>query len=543
MKKNRLFNILKFSTLTLFTLAAVFPTVIKAEDTDPDAIKIVEYRACTDPDDKTDPGWTESEISAGLTIGASSNCFLARGSSYKLTALYKEGTLNDTKPTAALRLNVNLLSPAQDRLDIVNKKLVTDDTTCKKTTNYFGNEEGIYAGIGQILKVVDETRELKGGKYYVTTNDQYFTSLAMSQFISEKLNKSGYTLKGESVSEPEFKTRYNELEEGYIRATTAVPAQINNKTIKTFKMQYMIDDNEKDYLYKSSFITFKDAMLLDKYASNKGQVELFNFTLKNKDTGELYDDYVYAAIQNNKSTGDYDLVYQFGICDSLDFQVKEYANCKALKGKKLPAGNYELVVSVNDAITYSKVKTIYSCTSSSSTTGYTPIVLSNGNYSTAKNSIKYDLTSEFTVESNPTPVVPDDKPIEKIGTIKVSVVDKNKKLLTGVKFQICEDRDCNSIKNTATSTNESYIAPNIPFGKYYIVVTEVPKGYVVPTTVEVAELSASNTVAEKTIVIEATTNVPDTLSNISKLFLICGIVGIIAGTYLVYSNAKKQEEV
>ena len=140
-------------------------------------------------------------------------------------------------------------------------------------------------------------------------------------------------------------------------------------------------------------------------------------------------------------------------------------------------------------------------------------------------------------------MVPDDKPIEKIGTIKVSVVDKKQNLLTGVKFQICEDRDCNSIKNTATSTNESYIAPNIPFGKYYIVVTEVPKGYVVPTTVEVAELSASNTVAEKTIVIEATTNVPDTLSNISKLFLICGIVGIIAGTYLVYSNAKKQEEV
>ena len=540
MKKNRLFNILKFSTLTLLTLTAVFPTVIKAEDTDPDAIKIVEYRACTDPG----AGWKDPEKSAGLTIGASSNCFLARGSSYKLTALYKDGTLNDTMPTVALRLNVNLLSPAQDRLDIVNKKLVTDDTTCKKTTNYFGNDEGIYAGLGQLLKGVDERRKEKSDNHvYVTTDEQYFASLAMSQFISEKLNKSSYALKGESVSNDAIASRYNELEEGYIKATTAVQAQINNKTIKTFKMQYMIDDNNKDYLYKSSFITFKDAMLLDKYTSNKGQVELFNFTLKNKDTGELYDDYVYAAIQNNKSTGDYDLVYQFGICDSLDFQVKDYANCKALKGKKLPAGNYELVVSVNDAITYSKVKTIYSCTSSSSTTGYTPIVLSNGNYSTAKNSIKYDLTSEFTVESNPTPVVPDDKPIEKIGTIKVSIVDKNKKLLTGVKFQICEDRDCNSIKNTATSTNESYIAPNIPFGKYYIVVTEVPKGYVVPTTVEVAELSTSNTVAEKTIVIEATTNVPDTLSNISKLFLICGIVGIIAGTYLVYSNAKKQEEV
>lgn len=547
MKKNRLFNILKFSTLTLFTLAAVFPTVIKAEDTDPNAIKIVEYRACTDPG----AGWKDQEKSAGLTIGDSSNCFLARGSSYKLTALYKDGTLNDTTPTVALRLNVNLLSPAQDRLDIVNKKLVTDDTTCKKIANYYGNDEGIYAGLGQLLKGVDERRKEKSDNdVYVTTDEQYFASLAMSQFISEKLSNSSYALKGESVSNDAIASRYNELEEGYIKATTAVPAQINNKTIKTFKMQYMIDDNNKDYLYKSSFITFKNAKLLDKFTSNKGQVELFNFTLKNKDTGELYDDYVYAAIQNDSETSK-DLIYQFGICDSLDLQVKEYANCKALKGKKLPAGNYELVVSVNDAITYSKVKTIYSCTSSSSTTGYTPIVLSNGNYSTAKNSIKYDLTSEFTVEADPTPVDPkptpdepdDNTPTEKFGTIKVSVVDKKQNLLTGVKFQICEDRDCNSIKNTATSTNESYIAPNIPFGKYYIVVTEVPKGYVVPTTVEVVELSASNTVAEKTIVIEATTNVPDTLSNISKLFLICGIVGIIAGTYLVYSNAKKQEEV
>lgn len=135
------------------------------------------------------------------------------------------------------------------------------------------------------------------------------------------------------------------------------------------------------------------------------------------------------------------------------------------------------------------------------------------------------------------------KSVATTGTIKVSIVDKDKKLLTGVKFQICEDKDCNSIKNTATSANESYIVPNIPFGKYYIVITEAPKGYVVPTTIEMAELSASKTVVEKTIVIEATTNVPDTLSNISKLFLICGIVGIIAGTYLVYSNAKKQEEV
>lgn len=129
------------------------------------------------------------------------------------------------------------------------------------------------------------------------------------------------------------------------------------------------------------------------------------------------------------------------------------------------------------------------------------------------------------------------------GTIKVNIVDKNKKLLSGVKFKICEDKNCNSVKNTATSTNESYIAPNIPFGKYYIVISEAPKGYVVPTTIEEVELSSSNTVVEKNIVIEATTNVPDTLSNISKLFLICGIVGIIAGTYLVYSNAKKQEEV
>ena len=135
------------------------------------------------------------------------------------------------------------------------------------------------------------------------------------------------------------------------------------------------------------------------------------------------------------------------------------------------------------------------------------------------------------------------KSVATTGTIKVNIVDKDKKLLSGVKFKICEDKNCNSVKNTATSTNESYIAPNIPFGKYYIVISEAPKGYVVPTTIEEVELSSSNTVAEKNIVIEATTNVPDTLSNISKLFLICGLVGIIAGTYLVYSNAKKQEEV
>ncbi len=610
MKRNQVIKLFS-GLISILVFVLLFPIYVNAEDLASDEIQIVEYRDCSD----SNAGWTTSETSSKIDVDGTQNCYLKRAS-YSMTTLYDKVGFG-TDLNHAFRLSANLTSPALQRLDIAKKILVEDSTVkCKVNSSLF-SDNGIRAGIGAIIS--DATKDNK-----VSADEYYYASLAMSQFIYKYTGDSNY--KVSDVSNAIF-TKYLELAETeYEKVNTKVSAKIDGRNITDIEMVYAGDASGKNYIWKSSdYIVFKDARFLSTIAKGGTSTDFFQFELKNMTTGLDYSDYVYAALIDVDGLDDNDLAYQFGICDSKSFQINDYSNCKALNGKSLPAGDYELSITVNDVINYNTVKTVYSCASTTNTsTKYTPVALANNNVSTLKREINYDLYGSFTIlgdtdstteedfgsihimsidESSkevlsdsefkicttssctkiiatskngkisisPVPVgeyyivvtkvpsgyiTPESEKIKitknnsyeediilsktgSTGSITVKAVDSKNNVLSGAKVKICKTEDCKD--GALYSGNGTYSGKDIPYGTYYLVI-DVPKDYVTQSAIKFT-LDSKNSTYSKDVKIEAKTAVPDTLSNVSKIFIICGIVGIIAGIYLVYTNAKKQEQV
>lgn len=610
MKRNQVIKLFS-GLISILVFVLLFPIYVNAEDLASDEIQIVEYRDCSD----SNAGWTTSETSSKIDVDGTQNCYLKRAS-YSMTTLYDKVGFG-TDLNHAFRLSANLTSPALQRLDIAKKILVEDSTVkCKVNSSLF-SDNGIRAGIGAIIS--DATKDNK-----VSADEYYYASLAMSQFIYKYTGDSNY--KVSDVSNAIF-TKYLELAETeYEKVNTKVSAKIDGRNITDIEMVYAGDASGKNYIWKSSdYIVFKDARFLSTIAKGGTSTDFFQFELKNMTTGLDYSDYVYAALIDVDGLDDNDLAYQFGICDSKSFQINDYSNCKALNGKSLPAGDYELSITVNDVINYNTVKTVYSCASTTNTsTKYTPVALANNNVSTLKREINYDLYGSFTIlgdtdstteedfgsihimsidESSkevlsdsefkicttssctkiiatskngkisisPVPVgeyyivvtkvpsgyiTPEAEKIKitknnsyeediilsktgSTGSITVKAVDSKNNVLSGAKVKICKTEDCKD--GALYSGNGTYSGKDIPYGTYYLVI-DVPKDYVTQSAIKFT-LDSKNSTYSKDVKIEAKTAVPDTLSNVSKIFIICGIVGIIAGIYLVYTNAKKQEQV
>lgn len=126
-----------------------------------------------------------------------------------------------------------------------------------------------------------------------------------------------------------------------------------------------------------------------------------------------------------------------------------------------------------------------------------------------------------------------------VGSIKVNFMDEDEKQISGVKYNICKDAKCQSV---LYSENPEGSFNNIPIGTYYLVVKEVPKGFVLPKDAIKITLTKDNNNASEKIVLAAQTAVPDTLLDVSKLITICGALGMVAGISLLYFNSKKKEQ-
>lgn len=127
--------------------------------------------------------------------------------------------------------------------------------------------------------------------------------------------------------------------------------------------------------------------------------------------------------------------------------------------------------------------------------------------------------------------------------VKFNVVNANKKTehIKGVKL-VVKDSSGQPVWTLTSEGKEMVISDIKEPGTYTVEIEEVPDGYVKgdkPFTLKVVEYQEN----EVTITVTPTTKVPDTFANASKIFIAAGLIGIIAGTYLVYTNAKKREEV
>lgn len=129
---------------------------------------------------------------------------------------------------------------------------------------------------------------------------------------------------------------------------------------------------------------------------------------------------------------------------------------------------------------------------------------------------------------------------EQVGTINLKVVDKNNKILANTKLKVCADKKCADIVSEGSvQSGAVYKIKNLEYGKYYVSIYEVPDGYVKPNTVVTLTLDSES--HDEVITIDAKTVVPDTLSNLSVIAMVCGIIGIILGGYLMYINIKKSQ--
>lgn len=244
----------------------------------------------------------------------------------------------------------------------------------------------------------------------------------------------------------------------------------------------------------------------------------FTITMTDE-SNKTFNDYVYfTPIKDGELTS-----YQIGVCNN-----NSSDSCNKISNfKELPDGKYTITIETRRNLSYAEY---YNCTSNGTYyfSGYSSVLVEPSADAPADATITAVLTVGDTTST---------------GSIKISVVDKDKNLLENVKFKICTDKECENEKYNVTSTDEVYSVPNVPFDTYYVKIISVPDGYVLPKEPIKLELNEEKSNITKTITIDATTKVPDTLSNISKLLILCGIVGIISGTVLVYTNVKKQEQV
>ena len=123
------------------------------------------------------------------------------------------------------------------------------------------------------------------------------------------------------------------------------------------------------------------------------------------------------------------------------------------------------------------------------------------------------------------------------GNINVIILDKNNKVVSGVKYKLCLDIECKNVKYEGNKITHT----NMPLGIYYVIVTDVPSKYALPNKVYTSILNKDVVNDDVKIVLEEKVVVPDTFMNASKVFTACGIIGILGGVSLLYLNVKKKK--
>lgn len=132
---------------------------------------------------------------------------------------------------------------------------------------------------------------------------------------------------------------------------------------------------------------------------------------------------------------------------------------------------------------------------------------------------------------------PEDKSIVKIK--KVDSKDKTK-LLTGAKLHIIDESGKEVVEPWIT-TNEEFVITGLNNGKYYVEEIEAPEGYTLNKTKQEFTIESNNTQLVLEFVNEKPIDVPNTLSNISKLIILLAVTGILVGAILVYKNKFSED--
>lgn len=413
-------------------------------------------------------------------------------------------------------------------------------TYCKLTTKY----DDLKYDIGSIIDYYNS--KLTAGTS--TVADYYYINLFINKYVAEKTA-------GKS-------NQYINVFKGNIVAESSYREIVNQNTSSVFSNNISKFD-KSGKIYSSNSINITGVPINNK----------FDITMLDA-SGKDYSKYAFFTFDGSS--------YKVKICTDKTDDL-----CSSIE-TKLPAGDYS--ISVKTSVTQEKsAAAFYECTLNFPTfaqgnytyisTGYsssgavtnTPIALSYGKPATkvaysipayTKNDTitkTYELKSQFSYTDNGTidvPIVDDNKNTnidnndhnnkndnkddntQKIGTINLKVINKDYKILSDTKLKVCSDKDCKTVISEGKVIADSlYKVSNIAYGKYYVSITDVPDGYVKPK--DLITLTLNSGVLDEVIKIDTKTSVPNTASNYSIIIIVCGIIGIIVGGYLMYINIKK----
>lgn len=447
------------------------------------------------------------------------------------------------------------------------------------------------ACVGGIIQLYDTT--LRGMNVTHSGNigkgaEYVAAQLAITKFASEstikaylttynKLKSKGYT-KEEIANNPNL----------FYETNSSTPANIGSTATSKYvvrcveayakasgiRFSSLMDDYAKDGYIEVESVVVKDEKIvkipLDRRFGSEGTDEknalaaqewndgsLLQVIVKNLDTGK-------EVIRSNYNNGGYKLSsnsinyayisriqanegdtkyhdYQVGICYSAS---SSSSACRAAlnqwedEGKSfedLEPGNYEVTATLGGYVALYKTSLYH--TSSDSNKEFVPRLYyyeSKGNNNAEIDKAVFKTT--FTISKDDFADIQNSS-----ANIKVVKADKKTDFVSGVKIVIKDEAGKKVYEDE--SENKTIKVPDLEVGKYIVEVISVPNGYTLPKEPIEFEIDYDNEIANVEILISTKVNVPDTLSNVSKIFICAGIVGIIAGVYLVYSNAKKQEQV
>lgn len=124
----------------------------------------------------------------------------------------------------------------------------------------------------------------------------------------------------------------------------------------------------------------------------------------------------------------------------------------------------------------------------------------------------------------------------------IKKIDANtNKVLAGAKLRLVDSNG--KVIDEWTTTEESHVINSLNIGTYYLEEIEAPEGYSINKTKKEIKITSNSQAQEIEFKNNPLVKVPNTLITASKVFTICGIIGILAGISLLYFNAKKKEEV
>ena len=132
-------------------------------------------------------------------------------------------------------------------------------------------------------------------------------------------------------------------------------------------------------------------------------------------------------------------------------------------------------------------------------------------------------------------------PVDK-SIVKIKKVDSkdNTKVLAGAKLHIIDESGKEVIEPWITTTEE-FVITDLKAGKYYIEELEAPEGYTLNKTKQEFTIKSNETRITIEFINEKPVNVPNTLSNISKLIILLAVSGILVGAIMIYKNKFSEE--